>query len=253
PLDDKEPPGYGPPVKKLPEECDHPASRERERPEILLRGATGGSPARAPPARAGEPPVAPGRLPPPVARAPGSPALFGVIPSFVLVGPLAVVAALFPGALAASVRFFGPWSLALELPMREFTFIAVGLLVATLYAGYRFATRSADRLPDGTDPAVRLSLSGESVGLGTLLACGAVALLAGSGPAPVAVETHAGDAETAFGPRLADVRVFELPDAHHAMSGVTAAGDRLYVGAGKQSGFGSYGFVFCLDRDTGKL
>ena len=50
PLDDKEPPGYGPPVKKQPEECDHPASRERERPEILLRGATGGSPARAPPA-----------------------------------------------------------------------------------------------------------------------------------------------------------------------------------------------------------
>src|SRR5262249_13378318 len=35
-----------------------------------------------------------------VADAPGSPALFAVIPSFVLVGPLAAVAALFPGVFA---------------------------------------------------------------------------------------------------------------------------------------------------------
>jgi outer membrane protein assembly factor BamB len=318
---EKEPPGYGPPVEKKPEGCDDTASRERERPESVA----------------------------PVAHAPGSPALFAVIPSFVLVGPLAVIAALFPGVAArmavgmkrwraflvvasvnstlaivfffvqkslpdwwafsdrglltillasttiglcwagrryrrlagadpavtgtptrselttlvgltlliglivASVRLFGPWSAALEVPMREFTFIGVGLLVATIYAAYRAATRAADRLPDGADPAVRLSLSGESVGLGTLFACGLGAVLTtGSGPGAVAAGTQAGDADDALGPRLADVRVFEVEDAHQVLSSVTVAGDRLFFGAGKQTSFRTSGFVFCLDRDSGK-
>jgi outer membrane protein assembly factor BamB len=158
------------------------------------------------------------------------------------------------GLIVASVRLFGPWSTALEVPMREFTFIGVGLLVATAYAVYRTATRGTDRLPDGTDPSVRLSLSGESVGLGVLFLCGLVAVLATStGSRSVAVGTQAGDADDTLGPRLADVRVFEVPQAHQVLSAVVPAGDRLYFGASKMVGLsGVDGFVFCLDHETGK-
>jgi outer membrane protein assembly factor BamB len=321
---EKEPPGYGPPVQKKPEEC---GTRNAERGTQESVGSGFHSALRAPRS-----------------------ALLGVIPSFVLVGPLAVIAALFPGVAArlavgmkrwraflvvasinstlailyyfgrtalpdwwvfgdrgflalllvsttiglgwagrryrrlaaedaavtrtptrselttlagltllvglivASTRLFAPWAAVLEIPMREFTFIGVGLLVATLYAAYRAATPTADRLPDGTDPSVRLSLSGESVGLGTLFLCGLVAVLAaGHGTRTVAIGTQTGDADDTLGPKLADdVRVFEIPEAHQVFSGVTLAGDRLYLGAGKQTGFGAYGFVFCLDRDTGR-
>src|SRR5207248_2110325 len=82
---------------------------------------------------------------------------------------------LFTALLVASVRLFGPWRLALEIPMREFTFIGIALVFATLYAAYRYATRRADHPPDGTAPAVRLSLSGETVGLLTLFLCGLTA------------------------------------------------------------------------------
>jgi outer membrane protein assembly factor BamB len=313
PVNEKEPPGYGPPAEK---KCDDPAETvSRESKTSAPRDAASGV------------------------------ALFAVIPSFVLVGPLALIAALFPGVaarlavgmrrwraflvvaslngtlaiayyflrpylpdhwaagleaftaylllitavgliwagrryrrmaaeepavtrtpgrselrtlagltvlvglLVASVRLFGPWRAALEPPMREFTCIGIALVAATLYAGYRAATRAAD----GPDPAVRLSLSGETVGLGALFLCGAVALLAESGGSsqPLAVGTEAGEAADALGPRLANVRVFEVPDAHQVMSGVTVDGDRLYFGAARQTGFGVSGFVFCLDRHTG--
>ena len=340
--DKKAPPGYGPPVERKPEECGdltpQPPSLERKgeedpgvRSPSLLRGGVGEGSR------------------PPAAHAPGSPPLFAVIPSFVLVGPLAIIAALFPGVatrmavgmkrwraflvvasvnstlsilyfflqssiperwavnsrvftgtlllstavglfwsgrryrrlaaeeptvtgvparhelaalagltllvglIVASTRLFGPWSTALEVPMREFTFIGTGLLVATVYAAYRAATRAADRLPDGSDPPVRLSLSGESVGLGTLFLCGLIAVTAAGTDAPtVAVGTQAGDAGDTLGPRLADVKRFELPDASAVMSAVTVSGDRLVFGAVKYGGFSSDGFVYCLDRHTGQ-
>lgn len=319
----KEPPGFGPPVKK-------PGARSIERREAEPKYAD---------------------------RSVGTPhsALLGVIPSFVLVGPLALIAALFPGVAArlavvmkrwraflvvasanstlaivyfflrdfqllpdwrvmsykwftvfllgsttiglvwagrryrrmagempavtgiprlgelyalagltgllglivASARLFGPWGTALDLPMREFTLIGISLLAATLYTGYRLLTHHSDRLPDGTDPAVRLSLSGESVGLGTLFLCGLIAVfVGGSADSPssvVSLGIQTGDAEAAIGPKLADEpRVFEVPAAHQVMSGVAIDGGRLYFGASKQSGFGADGFVFCLDRNTGK-
>jgi hypothetical protein len=330
-VNEKEPPGFGPPVEKKEKKCDTPANPDRE----------GGGNALPPPSRSG------------LAK---SVALFAVIPSFVLVGPLAIVAALFPGVAArmavgirrwraflvvastnstlalaywflalkqylpdwwvfgyrgfttlllastavgllwagrryrrmageepaitgvpgrgefyalagllgliavilVAARLFGDsWRDLVDLPMREFTLIGIALFAATLYAAYRVLTASADQLPDGTSPAVRLSLSGESVGLGALFLGGVVALLVGGTHAdttPAALlGTQAGDTADVIGPQLADVRVFEIPDAHQVMSnGITVDGDRLYLGASKQSGFGVDGFVYCLDRNTGK-
>lgn len=159
------------------------------------------------------------------------------------------------GVILVLVRLLtGTWSEAINLPTRELTLIGSALLAATLYAGYRKATAGCDRLPDGTDPAVRLSLSGESVGLLALFLGGVVALLVGGGPGTsvATLGTQVGDTEDVLGPRLADVRVFEVPDAHQVMSGIALAGDRLYFGASRATGFGADGFVFSLDRHTGK-
>ena len=66
---------------------------------------------------------------------------------------------------AVLVGLFADWNSNLELPIREFTFIGIALLAATLYAAYRTLTAHADHTPAGTPADRRLSLSGESVGL----------------------------------------------------------------------------------------
>ncbi len=71
---------------------------------------------------------------------------------------------------------FASWGTNLELPLREFTFIGISLTAATLYAGYRTLTAKVD-MAQGLPPDRRLSLSGESVGLGVLFLCGLVAVL----------------------------------------------------------------------------
>jgi outer membrane protein assembly factor BamB len=147
--------------------------------------------------------------------------------------------------LAASARFFGPWRTALELPMREFTFIAVGLFVATLYTIYRMVTRRVD----GPLAKVRLSLSGELVALGVLFLCGLLAIMPRG--TTTTTGTIAGNAEDVFGPKLRSVKTFPVDGADQVMSSVTVAGDRLYFGASKQAAFGAYGAVYCLDRATG--
>ncbi|MDY3556922.1 PQQ-binding-like beta-propeller repeat protein [Gemmata sp. JC717] len=292
----------------------------------------------------------------------GSPALLGVIPSFVLIGPLAVVAALFPGVFArlaigmrrwraflvvaslnstlALVYFalvtyrphwlppgsgFGPaaiagyftlfafvglvwagrryrqmaadapevtaspdrteilalagltafaalgtvltalfagWDSTLRVPMREFTFIGLALLAATLYAGYRALTRRADLGPDGRAPAVRLSLPGEAVALGTLVLCGFATVLLTSAPnsGPVATGTETGDAETVFGPRLVGepvaIAAFELEGDKRervfgrVMSNLALDGERLVFGISVSPADGR---VLCVNRATGKV
>jgi outer membrane protein assembly factor BamB len=291
----------------------------------------------------------------------GSPALFAVIPSFVLVGPLAIVAALFPGVFArmavgmkrwraflvvASINstlallywvvltyrphwlppgrvlspravtiylmavagvgllwsgrryrrmageepavtgtpgrtelyallgltafaaictvltaIFADWNSTLEIPVREFTFIGIALLTATTYAAYRALTKSADAPPGGAEPAVRLSLSGESVALGVLVLCGLVAVL-NSGPAAVqgVASAEAGDAEASFVPRLVGepvaLEVYDVeggknvPEFGRVWSGMVTDGDRLYFGV--DSG-GERGRVLGVNRHTGKI
>ena len=161
------------------------------------------------------------------------------------------------GLIAASARLFGDsWKETIDLPMREFTLIGFSLLVATLYTAYRIATAKSDRTFEGTEPATRLSLSGESVGLGTLFLCGVIALCLGGNTSQqaIAITSEAGDADDAIGPKLAEVRVFEIPDVHQVLSnGITVDGDRLYFGAAKPGFSSSFGSVFCLDRNSGKV
>ena len=157
------------------------------------------------------------------------------------------------GLIVASARLFGDsWKDILDLPMREFTLIGIALLTATLYAAYRVVTATAD----GNESPIRLSLSGESVGLLTLFLGVVVALCLGGNTAQhtVAIGTQTGDADDAIGPKLVDVSLFELPDVHQVMSnGITVDGDRLYLGAAKIGLSSSYGSVFCLDRNNGKV
>ncbi|MBN9122749.1 MAG: PQQ-binding-like beta-propeller repeat protein [Planctomycetes bacterium] len=333
--DEKEKPGYGPPVEKKCGTGDETETAAEFAPSSDSNSAL---------------------------RAPGS-ALLGVIPSFVLVGPLAIVAALFPGVFArmavgmkrwraflvvaslnstlallywvaltyrpqwlawtpflapraftiylaavalvglgwagrryrrmagdepavtgtpgktellslvgltafaavatALTAIFADWNSTLELPMREFTFIGIALATATVYAGYRAITAAADVPPGGTEPAVRLSLSGESVALGTLLLCGfSAVLLMGARPAAVqgAGTAEAGDAEANFGPRLVGepvaMEVFDIDEGKNVpvfgrvMSNMALDGDRLVFGADVG---GNNGALMSANRHTGKL
>jgi outer membrane protein assembly factor BamB len=339
--DEKEKPGYGPVIEK--KKCDTANGEANE------TGGTGFLACA---------PVAQARKPVPPANQ-GSP-LLGVIPSFVLVGPLAIVAALFPGVFArlavgmkrwraflvvASVnstlalvywvfyahfpdvlpshRAFAPravtlyltlsafvgllwagrryrrmaaedasvtgtpgrvelltllglaafaglmvvltaaladWNSTLEIPMREFTFIGTGLVAALVYAGYRVLTKRADE-PSGTSPAVRLSVSGESVALAALVLCGVATLVntAPSGPAIQGAGTaQKGDATEPIGPRLVGepvaIEVYELeagkkePLFGNVMSNMVIDGERLYFGV--DSG-GNAGRIIGANRTTG--
>lgn len=161
------------------------------------------------------------------------------------------------GAILVVNRIFGePWSSSFDLPIREFTLIGISLLAAAGYALFRMATAKSDLSFEGTEPPVRLSLSGESVGLATLFVGTLVALCLGGGTAATHVAnlgTETGEADDAIGPRLADIKVFEITDAHQVMSnGLSLDGDRLYFGAAKPGLSSSYGFVYCIDRNTGK-
>jgi outer membrane protein assembly factor BamB len=334
-LDPKEPPGYGPPLGK---KCGMRNAELGMRNEIKTASS----------------------IPPSEFRIPHSrqSALFAVIPSFVLVGPLAVIAALFPGVFArlavvltrwraflAVASFnstlavaqyagrewrlfpdawvFSPRAFALVMLVasalglvwagvryrriaavepgvtaapakseivtlllltgllalfvggtgvlvawnetiypagvagasglgKEFTAIAVGLAVATLYAAYRFATH-------GTDAAshpIRLSLSGESVGLAALLVFGA-AITFGTWPresTPAALTGELGEVTSRdIGPQFVSAKVlFETPDFQAVLSSVNVTGDGLYFGAERRSGFRAGGAVFRLDRATGQ-
>ncbi|MFO0799009.1 MAG: PQQ-binding-like beta-propeller repeat protein [Gemmataceae bacterium] len=158
----------------------------------------------------------------------------------VLLGLVAVI-----GLLVASVRFFGPWSMATDFPMREFAFIGVSLLFAAGYVTYRRLTAAHDLRPDGTEPPMRVGVSGEFAGLSALFTVTLISALIGGVPtstAPPSPELAGGAV------KLLDVQVYELPDVNQVMSSVTVVGDRFYVGAAKSGGFGSDGFVFALER-----
>jgi outer membrane protein assembly factor BamB len=163
-------------------------------------------------------------------------------------GGLTLFAALSVCLTAAIVS----WGANLELPMREFTFIGIALAASTLYALYRAITAHADHHEEWTPKDRRLSLSGESVGLGILFLCGFTTLLQTGSVGFTASETESGDADV-IGPRLVDVRVFEVKKATQVMSGITISGDRLYFGAQYTKASSQDGFVVCMDRETGEV
>ena len=161
----------------------------------------------------------------------------------------------FAAACTALTAYFANWEATVELPLREFTFIGIALLTATMYAAYRAATTTAD----DAEPAVRLSLSGESVALGVLALCGLCAVLNG-GPPPMqgAGSAETGDAEANFLPRLVGEPVALLaleegknePEFGRVMSNMVLDGDRLVFGADIG---GNNGSLMCMNRHTGKL
>lgn len=140
---------------------------------------------------------------------------------------------------------------------KEFTAIAIGLGIATVYALYRAVTRSLDEA-NGAPPPVRMSLSGEAVGLAAMFVFGC-AMMVTAWPrdkAALNLGGEIGDASTEAGdtmPKLADVKVwFETADAHDVMSAITVEKDRVVFGAAKMTGFRQSGFVYCVDRVTGQ-
>ncbi len=135
----------------------------------------------------------------------------------------------------------------IELPVREFTGMFAGLVLALGYTGYRMLTPRVD--PPEAMP--KLGPSGETVALAGMVLFGLAMLATGSrsGPTPGAAEQ--GEAvETSVGPKLADVQVFAFPGATEVFSGLALddAG-RLYFGAESKGGTGS---VWCVDPKTGQ-
>lgn len=141
--------------------------------------------------------------------------------------------------------FFGKAQI-LELPVREFTGMFAGLVLAFLYTGYRTVTKTVD--PPEAKP--KLCLSGETVALAGMVLFGLAMLATGSRSAALPTGAEQGDAvETSIGPKLADVQVFTFPGALEVYSGLALddAG-RLYFGAESRGGTGS---VWCVDPKTG--
>ena len=141
--------------------------------------------------------------------------------------------------------FFGK-AQTLELPVREFTGMLVGLVLAFVYTGYRVITKKVD--PPDAKP--KLGLSGETVALAGMVLFGLAMLTADSRSTTGPTGAEQGDAvETSIGPKLADVQVFTFPGANEVYSGLALddAG-RLYFGAESKGGTGS---IWCVDPKTG--
>ncbi|MFO0825771.1 MAG: PQQ-binding-like beta-propeller repeat protein [Gemmataceae bacterium] len=167
----------------------------------------------------------------------------------------------FAGLSIVSVAWFAnwQWSTNLELPLREFTFIGISMLAATVYAAYRNVTHAVDHAPNGTPPDRRLSISGEMIGLGALVLCGFTVLVSGGTAASTTVSTESGDAD-AIGPRFVSAKAIELYEldegqkeklACEVLSGVVVSGDRVYLGM-RNTGFPG-GRLVCVNPETGEL
>ena len=156
----------------------------------------------------------------------------------------------FAGVCVLATTYFADFRTNFVLPMREFTFIGLALAVAAVYALYRTATTSVD---GGDATARRLSALDESVALGVLVLCGvfAVVNMGSESTGTVATGGETGEAET-IGPRLTDVKVFEVPGSTQVMSNITVDGDRLYFGA-QRIRSSIEGQLLCLDRHSGAV
>ncbi|HET6572279.1 MAG TPA: PQQ-binding-like beta-propeller repeat protein, partial [Fimbriiglobus sp.] len=176
-----------------------------------------------------------GWTPHPLASAPGSP-LFAVIPSFALVGPLAVVAALFPGVFARlavgikrwraflTVASFNTTAALVYWALREFRLLpdvgaasprAVGLLllgvnlVALVWAGRRYRRLAADDPAVTATPGRRelLTLLGLTAAVG-LVAAGVVSFLGwGEALSLAGTPTAAGQPTTGMGKEFTAIAI----------------------------------------------
>lgn len=169
---------------------------------------------------------------------------------------------LFAAVGTVLTAYLADWNSTVSVPMREFTFIGLALLAATLYAAYRSLTHRADLETDGREPALRLSISGEAVALGTLVLCGftTVLLMSARPGGPIVTGTETGDADAGFGPRLVGepvaIAAFELKGDKkekvfgRIMSNLALDGDRLVFGTNVNL---TDGRIISMNRSTGRV
>ena len=148
-----------------------------------------------------------------------------------------------------------PLSELVKIPGREMTAAGCGLILATLYSGYRMLTADADIGPE----PVRMSLPGEMVGLFGMFAFGvAVLFLNLPGAGRVVVTGELGDAAAAPSnetPVLTDAGIwFDTPDIEKVMSGVCITDGHAYFGgyASSRGGLSQQGVLVCVERSTRK-
>ena len=141
-----------------------------------------------------------------------------------------------------------------DIPGREMTAAGVGLILATGYAGYRIVTADDDVGPE----PVRMSLSGEAVGLSGMFLFGIVLFVLGlPSVGKVVVTGELGDAAAApskNNPVLLDAGIwFETPDVELVMSGVCLTPERAYFGGQHTfAGVRVDGVLVCVDRASGR-
>ncbi len=150
--------------------------------------------------------------------------------------------------------FFGYPEL-FNIPGREMTAAGVGLILATLYTGYRIVTADDDVGPE----PIRMSVAGESAGLvGMFLFGFAMLMLNWPGVGKIIVTGELGDAAAAVTedtPVLTDAAIwYETAEIEKVMTGVCFTADSAYFGGYFRTA-GSFvdGVVVCVDRSTGLL
>jgi len=143
-------------------------------------------------------------------------------------------------------------------PMREFTCIGLGVIASLLYAIYRRSTALWDGNVDEA-PGRRLSLSGESVALGTLVMCLLIASVWYSSytPSPWAVTTESREGSSVIGPRLVSAEALEIYEQDgnqrvvlrgQVLSRVVVDQGRLYFGI-MEAGLSGGGRIVCADSN----
>jgi outer membrane protein assembly factor BamB len=141
-------------------------------------------------------------------------------------------------------------------PMREFACIGLAVIVSLLYAIYRRSTALWDGNVEGI-PGRRLSLSGESVAIGTLAGCLLVSLLWQPLRASSywMVTAESGEGTTVIGPRLVSAEAVEIYEQDgdqrvvlrgQVLSRVVVDQGRLYFGI-MEAGLSGGGRIVCAN------
>ncbi len=174
-------------------------------------------------------------------------------PEFLAVAGFAIATPLLLGAMFWWLEL--PLVELINVPGREMTAAGCGLILATLYAGYRMLTADDDIGPE----PVRMSLPGEMVGLlGMLLFGVAVLFLNLPGASRIVVTGELGDAAAAPSEEksmLTDAGIwFETADIEKVMSGVCFSEGHAYFGGYVSSagGLRTNGALVCVERATRK-
>jgi outer membrane protein assembly factor BamB len=169
---------------------------------------------------------------------------------------------IFAGICVVLTIWWADLRTAVTPPMREFTCIGLAVVAALLYALYRRGTALWDG-NSGLGTERRLSLSGESVAIGTLAGCLLTALVwqSSSVPGQWTVVTESGTGTTVVGPRFVRAEALEAYEQDgdqrlalrgQVLSRVVVDQGRLYFGI-MEAGLSGGGRIVCMDSTSGKV